>query len=128
MTEQEAFEIAVPIVRVVVDYIANKSYEKIPDVVGFSNGNSLQLIVTAINQFMDDAGITYMDTYDTPCKNGPDRYHEQLNVIVYSDGRGFAVDYFLATNGEINDLTLQMEFLVDSNGNYNPFIEDCHVL
>lgn len=128
MTEQEAFEIAVPIVRVVVDYIANKSYEKIPDVVGFSNGNSLQLIVTAINQFMDDAGITSMDTYDTPCKNGPDRYHEQLNVFVYSDGRGFAVDYFLATNGEINDLTLQMEFLVDSNGNYNPFIEDCHVL
>ena len=128
MTEQEAFEIAVPIVRVVVDYIANKSYEKIPDVVGFSNGNSLQLIVAAINQFMDDAGISYMDTYDTPCKNGPDRYHEQLNVFVYSDGRGFAVDYFLATNGEINDLTLQMEFLVDSNGNYNPFIEDCHVL
>ena len=128
MTEQEAFEIAVPIVRVVVDYIANKSYEKIPDVVGFSNGNSLQLIVTAINQFMDDAGITSMDTYDTPCKHGPDRYHEQLNVFVYSDGRGFAVDYFLATNGEINDLTLQMEFLVDSNGNYNPFIEDCHVL
>ena len=69
-----------------------------------------------------------MDTYDTPCKNGPDRYHEQLNVFVYSDGRGFAVDYSLATNGEINDLTLQMEFLVDSNGNYNPFIEDCHVL
>ncbi len=43
-------------------------------------------------------------------------------------GEGFAVDYDLTTDGNPNDLTLQMEFRVDERSGITPVILDIHVL
>ena len=127
MTEKDALKIAVPVVKNVVDCIAEKNYEHMFDYAELSAGNRNDLI-NAIIQFMDDAELTFIDPFDTPCKYVSEVHYDQLDVFIYSDGRGFAIDYFLTTDGEENDLTLQMEFLIDENGNYSAFIEDCHVL
>lgn len=41
--------------------------------------------------------------------------YEQLSIIYYSNGVGLHVDYDLTTNEQLNDLTLQMEFLYDGD-------------
>ena len=39
-----------------------------------------------------------------------------------------SVDYDFSTDGEVNDLTLQMRFVLCESGLFKAIIEDCHVL
>ena len=52
---------------------------------------------------------------------------ELFDVYVFDSGKGFAVDYDLSTDGQPNDLTLQIRFFNNGNGGYNAFVDDCHV-
>ena len=53
--------------------------------------------------------------------------NQRIDLFTYSDGRGYCMDYDLTTNGEINDLTLQIEFLKKGNG-YIVSLDDLHTL
>ena len=68
--------------------------------------------------------LSHYDDYDGPFLGN----RSQLDVYVFDNGKGFAVDYDLTTDGQPNDLTLQMRFFNDGNGGYNAFVDDCHVL
>lgn len=52
---------------------------------------------------------------------------ERIDFLAYTDGRGYCMDYDLTTNGEPNDLTVQIEFLKKYNG-YFVELDDLHTL
>ncbi len=53
--------------------------------------------------------------------------NQRVDLFVFRDGRGYRMDYDLTTNGEINDLTLQVEFLKEKDG-YVVALDDLHTL
>lgn len=52
---------------------------------------------------------------------------QRIDFLAYTDGRGYCMDYDLTTNGEPNDLTVQIEFLKKENG-YIVKLDDLHTL
>ncbi|MBD5159820.1 MAG: hypothetical protein HDT23_06225 [Ruminococcus sp.] len=71
--------------------------------------------------------LSHIDKYDVPCNFNPKYEYHQLKVYVYNNGKGFATDYDLTTDSEINDFTLQMEFLFTDKG-IKAYILDVHIL
>jgi len=53
--------------------------------------------------------------------------NQRIDLFTLRDGRGYRMDYDLTTNGEINDLTLQLEFLKEKDG-YLAVLDDLHTL
>jgi len=53
--------------------------------------------------------------------------NQRIDLFTFSDGRGYCMDYDLTTNGEINDLTIQVEFLKEKDG-YVVALDDLHTL
>lgn len=45
----------------------------------------------------------------------------------FNDGRGYCMEYDLTTNGAENDLTIQIEFVKESDG-YSVIFDDLHTL
>ncbi|MBR1738266.1 MAG: hypothetical protein IJ736_14870 [Firmicutes bacterium] len=127
MTEEDALKTAEPIVRAIVDCIAKNKYELIYNFAEFSEGISPEVLSDVIDEFMSDAEITHIDKYGVQCMI-LNRSRPQLRAIIYSNGKGFYIEYDFSTNGELNDLTLQMKFLIDDKGGFRAYIEDCHVL
>ena len=52
---------------------------------------------------------------------------QEIDVFILRDGSGYCMDYDLTTDGEINDLTLQIEFLKKGDG-YIVSLDDLHTL
>ncbi len=52
---------------------------------------------------------------------------QRIDFLAYTDGRGYCMDYDLTTDGEPNDLTVQIEFLKNDNG-YFVELDDLHTL
>ena len=42
--------------------------------------------------------------------------NQEIDLFPFNDGSGYSMDYDLTTDGEKNDLTLQIEFLKKGNG------------
>ncbi|MDO4943792.1 MAG: hypothetical protein Q4E74_01170 [Ruminococcus sp.] len=61
------------------------------------------------------------------CNFRPKYEYHQLNFYHYDNGSGFWADYDLTTDCELNDLTLQMEFLYDRE-NLKARLIDLHVM
>ena len=53
--------------------------------------------------------------------------NQEIDVFTLHDGSGYCMDYALTTDGEINDLTLQIEFLKKGDG-YIVSLDDLHTL
>ena len=81
-----------------------------------------------IEGFLEINELPYMDCFEVPCTFHPQYEYHQLSCIVYSDGRGFHADYDLTTDGELNDLTLNMDFLFTESGAFAVKILDAHVM
>ncbi len=80
----------------------------------------------AIEGFVNDARISHIDKYETYSKFTGNK--SRLNAYVYNDGSGFSLDYDFTTDGEVNDMTLQMSFVLCESGLFKAIIEDCQVL
>ncbi len=52
---------------------------------------------------------------------------QEIELFTLRDGSGCCMDYDLTTDGEINDLTLQIEFLKKGDG-YIVSLDDLHTL
>ena len=127
MNEQQAAELARPIVREVVNCIAQKNYTNLQNYAVLES-LSLSDFMEEIEGFLELNELPYIDRFDVPCTFKPQYEYQQLFCIVYRDGRGFHVDYDLTTDGERNDLTLQMEFLFTESGSLAAKILQVHVL
>lgn len=53
--------------------------------------------------------------------------NQEIYLVALRDGSGYCMDYSLTTDGEINDLTLQIEFLKKGDG-YIVSLDDLHTL
>lgn len=51
----------------------------------------------------------------------------QICVIPFRDGKGYHIDYDLTTDGKINDLTIQIDFIRDGE-RYAVALNDLHTL
>lgn len=128
MLKQEAEKIVKPIIKAVVDCIADKRYEDLHLYAEFKDGNSLEIFKECTEGFLKINNLPHFDRYGVPYNLSPNPEYRQLNVYVYNNGTGFAVDYDFTTEGEINDLTLQMEFLFTEFDKIKAYILDAHVL
>ena len=52
---------------------------------------------------------------------------QNFYLTALEDGSGYHMDYDLTSNGEINDLTIQIEFLKEADG-YIAVLDDLHTL
>lgn len=131
MTEQEAKDLAEPIVKEVVDCMADGKYDLIPNYAKFQDERiTIDDFKEWAERYLEDNELSHYDKYGVPNNFQPkydkSLYH-QFSVYIYNNGIGFSVDYDLTTNGEINDLTLIMEFIFSDNG-VKAYIVDIHVL
>ena len=126
MDKKDAQKIAEPVVKRVVDLIAERKYEEIQQVAELADW-SVENVREAIDGFLELNELPHMDPFDAPCNFHPQYEYHQLECYVYKDGSGFAMDYNLTTDSELNDLTLQMEFLCTEDGFKARFLQ-VHVL
>lgn len=135
----ELSRLAEPTVKKVVDLLAERRYSEIFEIVEMASWPvdpntdemstwSVEDLQEAVDGFLELNELPYMDKFDVPCNFHPKYEYHQLNCILYTDGRGFAADYGLTTDGELNDLTLQMEFLFTDANTMRPVLLDVHVM
>lgn len=55
------------------------------------------------------------------------RENQTINMNSYNDGSGYWMDYDLTTDGDFNDLTIQIDFLKQKDG-YFVVLDDIHTL
>ena len=127
MTDQEAAALAKPVVKKVVDCIAERRYDSIPEIAEIRD-MTFDDFKELVEGFLEINDLPYIDSFDTECSFKPQYEYHQLNTYVYSDGTGFAADYDLTTDSELNDLTLQMEFLFAGSDKLTAKILDAHIL
>ena len=129
MTEEEARIIAEPVVRGIVDCMADRDYERICEFAALPEGISAAAIRNWCGAYLMENRLRCFDHYGAPVQPYSEKKHyEQLNVYIYNDGSGFSAEYDLSSDGVLNDLILIVEFLFDEKQEPVPHIEDIHVL
>lgn len=89
---------------------------------------TLELFEEMVEGFLDINELPYIDCYDIPCNFKPKYEYSQMSIHIYNNRSGFAVDYDLTTDDKLNDLTLQMKFLINERSEIIPVILGVHVL
>jgi len=74
-------------------------------------------------QYLDETRPVLKIDDPTQVKN----QNPSVDLFVFRDGSGYHMDHDLTTNGERNDLTLQVEFLKEKDG-YVVVLDDLHAL
>ena len=93
MTEQEAKNIAEPIVKEIVNGVSSGQYEHICRFATFNNGCSDVIMKEMLEGYLAVNVLSHYDEYDVPFIGNRSR----LDVYVFDSGKGFAVDYDLST-------------------------------
>ncbi len=127
MTKQEARQLAEPIVREIINCISEKRYADIEKYAKFEE-ISLPNFTELMDGFLEINELPYMDRFGVPCNFKPKYEYHQLQCYPRKDGSGFYVDYDLTTDGELNDLTLQMDFVLTESGTFTANILTAHVM
>lgn len=83
---------------------------------------SIDGLILALRYLDEDWPITKIDD-PTKIKCSKQR----ISVRKYNDGSGYHMDYDLTTAGELNDLTIQVEFL-KHGVDYSVSLEDLHTM
>lgn len=127
MRDAEAEIMAEPVVKEVVNCIAEKRYA---DIEKYADCEAISLsgLKEEIEGFLELNELPYIDNFNIPCTFNPQYEYHQLSCIPYKDGSGFHMDYDLTTDGDLNDLTLQMEFIFTESGSLTAKILDVHVM
>ncbi len=132
MTKSEAKQLAEPVVKAIVNCMADGTYQNILDYAELTKNDSVELFQEFAEGYLRINHLKYFDSYDVPCsfhvhyRDGSE--YQQFQVYLWKDGSGFSVDYDLTTDGRPNDLTLQMNFWFEKSGMLRAVITDIHVL
>ena len=130
MNENEAEVIALPVVKKVVNWLSSKQYKKLPDLIVLDDDWTPALVKEALEGHLKLNELHGIDPFGTPLKEElVNSQYKQMTIILYGDGSGFHLDYDLTSKGgKWNDLTLQMSFKKDAEGNLVPHFKDLHVM
>ncbi|MCR5320396.1 MAG: hypothetical protein K6E48_04230 [Lachnospiraceae bacterium] len=118
MVEKECLDIAKPIVEAIVNQMARNDYAVISDLVS-NSAEDLTDLKEWVNTTLKMNELDGIDAYGAECDFHPQYEYHQLRVYPFDDESGFAVDYDFTTSGELNDLTLQLEFKKQDNGSFD---------
>jgi len=132
MTESQAKISAEPVVKAVVNCMADGNYQNLPEYAEFTEGDSPELFQKFADEYLKLNDLSHFDHYDVPCNFNPhyqngSEYHK-FEVFLWKNNKGFSIDYDLTTDGDLNDLTLQMDFFFQENHTLRAVITDIHVL
>lgn len=127
MEKVKAEQMAEEVVKKVVNMIAERRYGEITKIADMGTFTG-ELIRELVEDYLELNELPYIDHYDAGCNFHPGYEYKQLSIIYYSNGRGFHVDYDLTTQEELNDLTLQMEFLYNGREDLTARFLDLHVM
>lgn len=113
--------------KVIVNAIANCQYnlilEKIDDMVSWD----IEFLTQTIERFKSDNGYANIDAYDVPCKFKPQyadgSVYQQEDIYKHSGGGSYGYEYHHTTDGQPNDLILQMEFALAGNNEIKVILE-----
>ncbi|MCM1506118.1 MAG: hypothetical protein NC177_03135 [Ruminococcus flavefaciens] len=128
MTDEKALRIAEPVVKEVVDCLAEKRYDCIENYADFENGWSAGDMKEFIEGCLEVNELSHIDKYGIPCNFSPDYEYNQLSVYVSNNGKSFVTNYDLTTDSEINDFMLIMRFVVTDSGKVKAYLTDVHIL
>lgn len=127
MDRQTAEQKAIEILKQVVDALAEKRYEDIPELAEMEHWTP-GMLRDHVAEHLQLCGLSRMDGWTEERAASPTNpCYQQLNFYHFNNGSGLAVDYDLTSDGERNDLTLQMEFLYEGGGLRAVFL-DLHVM
>lgn len=127
MDRQTAEQKAIKILKQVVDALAEKRYGDIPKLAEMENWTP-EMLQGHVAEHLRLCSLSRMDGWSEERVTSPTNpCYQQLNFFHFNNGSGFAVDYDLASDGERNDLTLQMEFLYEGEGLRAVFL-DLHMM
>ncbi len=125
---EELPRLAEPIVRQVVNLISEKRYEGIPQIAELENNWTLDDLREALDGFLECNDLPYIDPFEVPCTFHPQYEYHQLTCYFCPDRRYFDVDYQLTTDGDLNDLTLQLRFHLTPSKTMTVGFLDVHVM
>ncbi len=127
MDRQTAEQKAIEILKQVVDALAEKRYEDIPKLAEMEHWTP-EMLRDHVAEHLQLCGLSRMDGWTEERAASPTNpRYQQLNFYHFNNGSGLAADYDLTSDGERNDLTLQMEFLYEGGG-LRPVLLDLHVM
>ena len=127
MDRQTAEQKAIEILKQVVDALAEKRYEDIPKLAEMEHWTP-EMLRDHVAEHLQLCGLSRMDGWTEERAASPTNpRYQQLNFYHFNNGSGLAADYDLTSDGERNDLTLQMEFLYEGEGLRAVFL-DVHVM
>ncbi len=119
-------EIAEPIVKKVVDLLSDRKYKDVAKLSKeFLDGEDLK---EEIDGFLEANELSGIDNFETECNYHPDFDYNQLSCYIEEDGSGFHIDYDLTTEGELNDLTLQMDIVFTKKNTTEIQKLECNVM
>jgi hypothetical protein len=98
----------------IVNAIAEGQYGLIPQKLDDMGGWDIEFLSQTIESFKSDNGYEHIDGYDVPCTYSPQyangSLYTQEDIFEYVGGGSYGIEYALTTDGQPNDLTLQMKF------------------
>ena len=127
MDRTRAEQEAVAILKGVVDAIAGARYADVSKLTEMEVWTP-DLLREHVEEHLRLCGLPCIDPWTEERMTSPTNpCYQQLNIFHYNNGSGLAVDYDLSSDGERNDLTLQMEFLYEGES-LRPVFLDLHVM
>ena len=117
--EQECF---IDFVEKVFGILAKENYHDFLVVFDISRILTEEDLISAL-QYLDETRPALKIDDPKKVKN----QNQEIYLVALRDGSGYCMDYALTTDGEINDLTLQIEFLKKGDG-YIVSLDDLHTL
>jgi hypothetical protein len=115
------------IVEQVVNKISEADYSSIEDIVDDIDGMSISEIEEYAEGFKSINDLERFDGYGIPCSFKPKYEYHQLSFYKWNDGKGMSCEYDLTTDGDLNDLTLMIDFYYEE-GMLKSVFTDLHVL
>lgn len=127
MDKEAAEKKAKEIVKLVVCLLSQKRYEDLADIVEMDVLTPSD-VKELVDEYLELNDLTHLDDFDVKCNFNPRYEYHQMTYYHYNDGSGFHVDYDLTTDEELNDLTLQMEFIYNEKDTLKAKLMDLHVM
>lgn len=109
-------ESAINILKNILFFLHNKDFKSIMSIISDSEIDDLE---EYLNEYfigtLEENGYTTIDEYGVKCSFNPPYQYSQLDIYDYNDGSGFLLEYAMTSNGDLVDMSLQLEFLYTEN-------------
>lgn len=109
-------ESAIIVLKNILFLLHNKDFKSIKS---FIDNSEIDDLEDYLNEYLQGSlelnGYDTIDPYGVKCLFNPPYQYSQLEIYNYNDGSGFLLEYAMTSNGNLVDMSLQLEFLYTEN-------------